>query len=115
MKVNPNYRAINVEQQKNDPSSIYHFYKKMIDLRKKHQVLVYGEYELLWEDHPELYIYTRNMNDNSVMVICNFSMNHHQIDLSYWGKMELLLANYEDCPEVSLIDLRPYETRVYRY
>jgi alpha-glucosidase len=115
MRVNPNYRAINVKQQKNDPSSIYHFYKKMIELRKKHQVLVYGEYELLWEDHPELYIYTRNMNDNSVMVVCNFSMNHHQIDLSHWGKMELLLANYEDCPEVPLIDLRPYETRVYRY
>jgi len=29
--------------------------------------------------------------------------------------MELLLANYEDCPEVPLIDLRPYETRIYRY
>ncbi|MED4694231.1 alpha-glucosidase [Peribacillus frigoritolerans] len=115
MRVNPNYRAINVEQQKNDPSSIYHFYKKMIELRKKHEVLVYGEYELLWEDHPELYIYTRSMNGNSVMVVCNFSMNHHQIDLSYWGEMELLLANYEDCPEVSLIDLRPYETRIYRY
>ena len=47
MKVNPNYETINVEQQKKDANSIYHFYKKMIQLRKKYEVFVYGEYRLL--------------------------------------------------------------------
>ena len=46
MKVNPNYPEINVADQLDDENSIYHFYKKMIHLRKENPMFVYGEYDV---------------------------------------------------------------------
>src|SRR5699024_955625 len=59
LKVNPNYTDINVEAQINDPNSIYHFYKKLIKIRNEHEVLMYGNYELILEEHDQIYAYTR--------------------------------------------------------
>lgn len=37
--VNPNYREINAEQEISDQTSVYHFYRKLLDLRKQSPVL----------------------------------------------------------------------------
>ena len=39
IKINPNYKNINVENQINDENSIFNFYKKMIKIRKENDVL----------------------------------------------------------------------------
>lgn len=119
MKVNPNYETINVEQQKKDSDSIYHFYKKMIQLRKKHEVFVYGEYRLLLREHPAVYAYTRTLESQSAVVLSNFKNAEQTISLPEIKAeaSELLLANYPDGAGglAKEVTLRPYETRVYLY
>ncbi len=44
LKVNPNYKEINVKQALADPNSVYYYYKKLIQLRKQHPVMVYGTF-----------------------------------------------------------------------
>src|SRR5690606_26098981 len=73
MKVNPNYPAINVEDQLNDPDSILSFYKKLIKLRNENELFVYGKYELLLPEHPHLFVYRRTLGEKSAIVINNFS------------------------------------------
>ena len=73
MKINPNTAFINVQDQVADPSSPLNHFKSLTQLRKKNPVLVYGAYELLAEDHPQVYAYTRTLGEVSCLVVLNFS------------------------------------------
>ncbi|UXH44350.1 alpha-glucosidase [Rossellomorea vietnamensis] len=118
MKLNPNYKTINVEAQEKDENSILNFYKKMIQLKKREDVFTYGIYDLLLEKDKQIYAYTRTGENTSMVVITNLSTKNAVCDL---GKRNvssenLLLNNYEveDHGELSKITLKPYEARVYR-
>jgi alpha-glucosidase len=116
--VNPNYTEINVEAQINDPDSILSFYKKLIYLRKENPVLVYGTYDLLAANHPKLFVYTRSLGKQKVLVMNNFSGKSTRFrvpgSLSY-STSELVLNNYEVVGKKlrKNFTLKPYETRVY--
>jgi len=73
MKINPNTTAINVQDQLPDPLSPLNHFKSLTQLRKKNPVLVYGAYELLAKDHPQVYAYTRTLGEVSCLVVLNFS------------------------------------------
>jgi len=118
IKVNPNYKNINVQDAISDPDSVYHYYRKLISLRKKHEVIVYGSYDLLLENHSEIFAYKRSLNGETLIVLCNFSEKELEInslrELSNHYS-EILISNYED-DEKELNGakmLRPYEARVY--
>ncbi len=118
LKVNSNYMEINVVRAMKDPDSIYHYYKKLIALRKKHKVIVYGEYKLLLPLHEEIYAYTRTLENEQLLVILNF-FGHEPIFEMPDGMdpqgMELLISNFEPKKgeDLSNLKLRPYEARVY--
>lgn len=59
LPVNPNYSKINVAKAEKDPLSILHYYRKMIAFRKAHPTLIYGSFNDLAPNHPQLYIYER--------------------------------------------------------
>jgi alpha-glucosidase len=117
--VNENFKEINVENQLQDESSVLHFYKKMIQLKKKNEVFTYGVYNLILDEHPQIYAYTRTMDNDKVVVFSNLSE-----ELATWddvldfsvGSEDLLLTNHDvlDHDLVSKFTLKPYETRVYR-
>ncbi|WP_062050231.1 alpha-glucosidase [Bacillus sp. JCM 19034] len=114
LKVNPNYKEINVENEKQNPNSIYHFYKNMIELRKQSEALTYGTYELVAKDHPSVYAYTRKTTDEKILVLCHLFEGETELELpDSWKdrERELLLHNYEVMEAGSRIKLRPYETR----
>ena len=71
-RVNPNYKEINVEQALADPESVFYHYQKLIQLRKEHEVMVYGTYQLLFPEDEDLYIYTRTLEEEKWLIICNF-------------------------------------------
>lgn len=118
MKVNPNYKEINVAEALADPDSVYYFYKQLIQLRKKHEVMVYGDYKELFEDHQEIYSFIRELEDEKWLVLLNISEQQVQITLpelltTLSGKM--VIANYpaqEDLTDE--LTMRPYEARVYQ-
>lgn len=61
LKVNPNFQTINVRDSMESPDSIYHFYKKLIKLRHKNPVAVYGDYREYYKDSQELFVFTRRL------------------------------------------------------
>ncbi|MEH6851849.1 glycoside hydrolase family 13 protein [Bacillus pseudomycoides] len=116
--MNPNYKEINVDAQQIDANSILNFYKKMIVLKKEHEVFTYGTYDLLLEDHPQIYAYTRTLHDEKVVVMSNVSKSEAVYDETAFELKcnRLLLNNYEveEHDAVTTINLKPYETRIYR-
>jgi oligo-1,6-glucosidase len=117
--VNPNYRDINVKEAVADPNSIYHYYKKIIQLRKQNPIMVYGKYDLILRDHDEIYAYTRTNGDEVWLVVCNFFANQPEFQLPdglQGDHATLIVSNYDDVAErgaVTRFALRPYECRVY--
>ena len=119
IKVNPNYKEINVAHALADPSSVFHYYKKLIQLRKENPVVVYGRYDLILDSHKEIYAFTRTLGDDRLLIILNFSKNSPVFilpeDISD-SSTELLISNYDVNSDADIlqITLRPFETRVYR-
>lgn len=111
--VNPNYTEINAEESINDPNSIYQYYKTLIQLRKEHEVIIYGDYELLYPEDTNLFAYTRTLGGTQLLVLCNFygKIVPFQIPSEFEGHKTLLISNYSDV--ISENALRPYEARMY--
>ncbi|WP_066072642.1 glycoside hydrolase family 13 protein [Neobacillus soli] len=116
LKVNSNYNRINVEAQQNDDSSILNFYKQMIRLKKAHEVFTYGHYELLLNDDPQIYAYTRDLDGEKVLVITNLSAKPAEFTGAPLEYTNLMLHNYQVNEHELLhqVPLKPYEARVYR-
>ncbi|GGM19559.1 alpha-glucosidase [Paraliobacillus quinghaiensis] len=116
--VNPNYKAINVEEALADPDSIFYYYQKLIALRKRYPVIVHGKYELLAKDDQQIYAYTRKWKEDTLLVICNFSSDLVSFNLPNhleFVDKTLLIANYnvDETEEIDSVELKPYEARVY--
>lgn len=118
LSINENYKYINVEDSINDENSILNYYKKLIKLRRKNDVIKYGSFKLILADHKEVFVYIRKYENTELLVICNFYGNSIEITLPkeyYDESYESLIANYSDNPKIDrIIRLRPYETIVYK-
>lgn len=115
LKVNPNYKDINVEKAMKDPDSVFHYYKKLIELRKKNEIIVYGRYNLILDQHPEVYAYTRTLGNQILLVLCNFYGGNPEVEPPAYiqeKKFEALIGNYKDIQINRAIKLRPYEAQV---
>ncbi|EIM06358.1 alpha amylase [Planococcus antarcticus DSM 14505] len=106
--VNPNYKWLNVEAQKDDPKSIWSYYKKMIHLRQNWKVLVYGTTNLTDSGCPDVYAYVREDQYTKMLIASNLSEHPCTWNTPY--DAELLLTNYEE--RVKGV-LQPYEACVY--
>lgn len=116
IRINPNYKEINAEASMSDPDSVFRYYQRLIALRKQNPVMVYGDYQLLLQDHEQIYAYTRTLGEVIWLIALNFSESAAilELDERYSGmKRELIIGNYPgDGMEPER--LRPYEARVYR-
>lgn len=112
--INPNYVTINVKAQQEDKDSILNFYKEMIKIRKLSKTLVYGKYQLIWEEHPKVYAYTRGEEDEKYLVLCNLTDQVATLNGEILEVEELLLANYTVEEFKQYTTLRPYEARLYK-
>lgn len=112
-----NFSKINVEQALQNRDSIFYHYQQLIQLRKKYDVITYGDYQLLLEDDPQIFAYTRNWNGEKLIVISNFYGKEVSIDLQLEKACvhpEILLSNYADSPKsLEQLHLRPYESIIY--
>ena len=119
IKVNPNYREINVAQAVADPDSIFHYYRLLIRLRKEQPVIVYGRYEPILDEHRQIYAFLRVTADERLLVILNFTPQWPVFEAPatlHVGEASLLIANYpvDESQDIRHFTLRPWEARVYR-
>ena len=113
--VNPNYRDINAACQMAEPDSVFHYYRKLISLRKEHEIVVYGTYDLLLPESKEIYMYTRTWENEKLLVVCNFSGDTVNVELpEEFAGAEILISNYKDVSVQVEMTVRPYEAFVIR-
>ena len=112
IRVNPNYTDINAESEKKDPDSVYHFYRKLIRMRKEYPVFVDGKFELLLPEDEQVFAYLRTDSDTQMLVCANFTGEPAECQISgEWKEAQILLHNYaDDVPECGeSLQLKPYE------
>lgn len=118
IKVNPNYTEINAKQAVEDENSIYHYYRKLIRLRKQHPIIVHGNYQLILPDDEQVFTYMRTFEHEKLLIITNFSADHVSFELPSEVEFEadeILIGNYKiESDHFRKFTLRPYEARVYK-
>ena len=124
--VNPNYTEINARSQLQDENSVFHYYKKLIQLRKENSIFVEGDFTLLLPEDENIFAYVREYEGRKLLVAANFTDKEVECPLlKEWGVpvsedgadksrdngAKLLIHNYNDLP--SRQKLRPYEAMMW--
>lgn len=119
IKVADNYQSINVKNALTDENSVYYHYRKLISIRKKYDVVINGDFQLIFEDHPAIFAYLRNTESEKILVLSNFSEQNQSYSLPehvLFDKysFEVLISNYNSLPEnLNNGTLRPFESIAY--
>lgn len=112
IEVNANHSTINAEAAISDEHSIWNHYRKLIDLRKQHPIIVHGRFQSFLDQHRDVYIYTRTLENQKLVVIANFSARRIPLDLPNELQVSgvCIITNYARVPMLSeRIELEPYE------
>ena len=107
--VNPNYTEINAASEINDPDSVFNYYRKLIQLRHEHEIIVYGKFIPLLEDDPNIYAYARELDGKKLLVACNWTKDEAPCTLFDDTNGTELISNYKEHKKGAL---QPYEARV---
>ena len=112
LPVNENHNQVNAEAELADPDSVFHYYQKLIALRKEYDIFRDGWFELLDPESREVFAYTRDTETAHMLVVCNFTAQtlDWKLPWNYRGAKKLI-GNYPDDFEI----LRPYEAYICYY
>lgn len=116
IEVNPNYKEINADRQLSDGRSVFYYYKKLIELRKKYDIIVYGSYDPILKEDPDIFAYIRRWKEESLLVLCNFTDQEQLISLPQELESEegeYLVHNYDFHGEIMKNKLLPYEAAAF--
>ncbi len=126
IKVNPNYKEINIERARNNSDSIWNYYRNIIQIRKANPTLIYGDYIPLLPTSEKIFSYLRKDKNGTYLVILNFTGDKVKDIIKIAGingyNWKLLANNYNlDNKNNNLvgnnvfeIKLAPYEARLYK-
>lgn len=124
ISVNPNHVTVNAAAQRGVKGSIFEHYRSLIRLRHTEPVVVHGDFDLLYPDHPALFAYVRTYQGIRLLVVANLSSEDVAVDVTdapRWAGAEMLISNYSwpetDMPLItggSTLALRPWEATVLR-
>jgi oligo-1,6-glucosidase len=111
--VNPNHVEINAEAARADPGSVFHHYRRLIELRHTLPVVAHGDFTMRMAHDERVYAFTRRLGDVELLVLGNFSGDPVVAkvpEVERWRAAELLVGDPGDDPLV----LGPWEGRVLR-
>ena len=117
LPVHENHSTVNVLHQENDQNSVLNHFRKMVALRKDNLLLVYGNYEIIQDDHPTIYAYSRTLEDQQMIILLNFSELESSISLpNFDHNKEVLINNYNEFSiDENTITLKPYQAVVLKF
>ncbi len=117
MKVNPNYKEINVEDSEKREDSLLNYYRKAIRYRKGNEVIIKGGFELVYPEDKRIFAYMREYNGKKILVIANYknkTVKFRVPEKLLYTDCKLVLSNYADAPQkLDNMTLREYEALVY--
>ena len=116
LAVNGNHTTVNAAAQLKDEDSIFHYYQKLIALRKELDVIAYGDIEPLTQRDPSVFAYRRTYEGHELIVAANF----YGKECEWKGAPDVsgfqcVLGNYADtaAQENGAVTLKPYEAVVW--
>ena len=117
LTVNPNHVDINAEAAEADPGSVFHHYRRLIELRHSLPVVVEGDFRLLLADDPRVFAYVRTLGGSRLLVLANLSGEPATVDLTEDAELlagALLLTTHDDArpAQGTTVELQPWESRV---
>ena len=110
------YETLNVKNALADENSVFYHYKKLIQLRKDYNIISDGRIEMILEEHPKVFAYTRQLENQTLIVLNNYYQEETTVNLSLnqYAESKILISNYEDSPTLeNQMTLRPYESVAY--
>lgn len=109
------YEAVNVEAQLSDPSSLLHWMRNMIALRKLFQVFGRGTIEFLSPQNRKVLAYLRKYGDDRILCVANLSRFAQAVELdlsSIAGMKPIEMFGYSEFPVIGSapypLSLNPY-------
>ena len=117
LPVHENHTTVNVANQQNDQNSVLNHFKKMVTFRKDNLLLVYGNYQIIQEEHQTIYVYSRTLDDEQMTILLNFSESESSISLpNFDHSKEVLINNYNEFSvDKDTITLKPYQAVVLKF
>ena len=113
LAVNDNYTNLNVAIQENEPDSVLNYFRQMIHLRKSNLTLIYGAFELVDENNSQLFAYTRQLNNEQLLVVLNFSDSPAKLNTEIKiNNFPVLISNYA-IPILNNV-FEPYAAAIYK-
>ena len=103
LALNPNYKEMNVEEELKNPDSVFYTYQKLIQLRKDHPIVVWGDYELL-NTSSNVFSYYRTLGEERWLTVVNLSDFEEEISVDARFN-KVVVTNTED----EITDLRAYK------
>ena len=114
LPANPNYVVVNARAAVDDPDSVFHHYRKLIELRHTNPTVVEGRFALLLPEHESLWAFTRTSAEATLLVLANLSSAELALpvtDLPDLTGATLLLGSHGDS-EPTATTLAPWESRI---
>src|SRR3954454_17532523 len=107
LPVNPNHVDINAEAERANSDSVFHHYRRLIELRHALPVIADGNFTMLLEDEPRVYAFVRALEGVELLVLGNFSGDEVVISLPGCDDAEALVGG-------SGLTLGPWEGKAMR-
>ena len=110
------YQAVNVEAETRDPSSMLHWMKRMLAVRKQHPVFGTAAIEFLSVDNPSVLAYVRAEQGDQILCVNNLSRFAQPAELpmqAYEGLVPIELLGRVPFPRIGelpyFVTLGPYQ------
>lgn len=96
------FHSVNVEAQQKDPSSLLHWMRHIIGLRKRHKVFGRGTMQTIANNSTKVFSFIRKYEDETILVVANLSRNAQSAELD--------LRDYAGIVPVEMFGLAKFHT-----
>lgn len=108
--VNDNFTEINVAQNLAEKDSVFATYQQLIQYRKDHDIVVKGDFQLLYPDHPAVFAYKRQWQDDAFVVFANVSEEEQTVAVAELSLNDVIINNYDELTvRDGQLTLEPYQ------
>lgn len=105
--------GISLEEQLNNESSLFNYYKRLIRLKQSNLALANGKYENAWNNNSHVFSFYRTRNQRKVLVAVNLSdVKQISVFRDAYKKYIPLLGN--NIVTKNTVVLNPYEVAVFK-
>lgn len=115
IKVNENYKKINIKDQMENKDSILNYYRQLIDLKKREKTLIYGKFKMVLSDDEDIFSYIRKDESKEYLILSNLSEKRKTVSISQYinKKFKILITNnHRKSIDFKKIDVKEFESFV---